>query len=166
VRSDSSPSTVTLATWFARGGLACAWIGAAASAWAVLAQQSPASPYRAPGFYEPIEALALRSFVLAGLTLGSVRLASRGGLFADDQRSRARLAWALWVAGVALTLAAMAYSAATGSLGVQLRDAGQHGHNALIVRWLGGALTLGCLALAQGSIARGARGARGAEETE
>jgi hypothetical protein len=155
VVSEPSTADPSLARWFARGAIACAWAGGAAWAWATLAQQAPGSPWAARGFYEPIEALAIRAWVIAAMTLACVGPASRGGLFAPAERARARAVLGLWIGGTALSLGAMGWAGATGVLGVQLRDAGQTGHGVLFARWLGGALSLAALALAQRAIAGG-----------
>jgi hypothetical protein len=137
------------------GSLVTLWTGSCTGLWSVLARQSPSSPYRLAGFFEPIEALSLRLFIIAAITLACTPLAERGGLFA-----RAARAWAtvtLWTLGVALSCAAMAYAGATGALGVQLLDSGQRGHETLVVRWLGDAMLLASLALSQSAIASAAR---------
>lgn len=140
--------------WFTVGALALLWLGALASAWAVLCRQSPASPYLVRGYYEPVEALSLRAWALAVITLVCARLAARGALFTRENAARAWAIFALWSLGAALSCGAMAYSGATGVGGIQLRDSGQRGHGTLVVRWAGGAMLLSSLALAQRFIAR------------
>lgn len=154
--------------WFVRGCLGLVWVSAASGLWAVLARQAPGSPYRVSGFYEPIESLALWSLALAAVTLALIGYAARGGLFERDSSSgasetvaladrwRGRAVFVCWALGATLWCSAMAYSGATGLLGVQVRDSGQPGRSSLVVRWTGGALLLASLAIAQRSIVRGA----------
>lgn len=164
-----SPAIEPSARWFVRGGLGLVWLSCATGAWAVLARQAPGSPYRVVGFYEPIESLALWSLAIAAVTLALVGFAARGGLFARasdapsdaeeprTERWRGPATFGCWALGTTLWCASMAYSGATGMLGVQLRDSGQPGRSALVVRWTGGALLMASLALAQRAIVRGAR---------
>jgi hypothetical protein len=111
--------------------LTCMTLGAAAWLWETLALQAPSSPWHMPGMPLAVARLALHAWVM-GLAAHSL------------SRGVALPRWVLTVSvvGVTLSLGAQAVSAATGLLGVQVRDlrAGSG--------WVLGARTLGGAALA------------------
>lgn len=145
-----APRSIT--RWFSIGAIALLWVGAAASLWAVLCRQSPGSPYLVRGYYEAVEALSIRAWVIALATLLFARIARPPRPSSARSAPRWRLIFALWCAGTLGSLGAMSYSAATGISAVQVRDSGQQGHRVLWVRWAGDALLLACLALSQRSV--------------
>lgn len=146
--------------WFIAGALALIWAGALAALWSVLCRQSPASPYFVRGLYELVEGLSIRLWIIAALTLACAGLAAKGSLFTSKNPARAWVLFALWSAGTLLHTGSIAWSATTGAVAVQVRDSGQRGHRALVARWLGAAMLMGSLALAQRSVLRGALEAR------
>ena len=146
------PAPSPIARWFSISALALLWVGAAASLWAVLCRQSPASPYLVRGYYEAVEALSLRAWVIALVTLVCLWIVRRSRGPAAPSIARWRLLFALWSAGTLCSLGAMSYSARTGASAIQVRDSGQPGHRALLVRWVGDALLLACLALSQRAV--------------
>lgn len=143
--------------WFTAASLALVWAGALAALWSVLARQSPASPYLVRGVYELIEGLSTRLWIIAAITLVCARLARLGSLFTRAHTARAWVIFVLWSVGTALNTGSIAWSASSGALAIQVRDSGQRGHGALVLRWLGATLLLGSLMLSQRAILRGAR---------
>ncbi len=123
-------------TGFVRLGAACIAAGALGWLWAFFTVQAPSSPWHLAGLPLAAERFALHAWItgLAVLALGP--------------RGRDRVLLGLAAAGSALSLGALAVSAATGLLGVQIRDARQGSALVLGGRVAGGALLLVALALA------------------
>ena len=111
-------------------------LGAAAWLWESLALQAPSSPWHMPGMPLAVARLALHAWV----TGVAVHTLSRGVKLP-------RWVLPVTVAGVVFSLGAQAVSAATGLLGVQVRDLRAGSHWVLAVRALGGLL----LSIALGS---------------
>jgi hypothetical protein len=155
--SAAPRSTAPNERWFTVAALALVWAGALAALWSVLARQSPASPYLVRGIYELVEGLSTRLWIIAAVTLVCARLARLGSLFTRENSARAWVIFALWSAGTVLNTGSIAWSASSGAMAIQVRDSGQRGHGALVLRWLGAALLLGSLALSHRAILRGAR---------
>lgn len=105
-------------------------LGAAAWLWESLALQAPSSPWHMPGLPLAVARLALHAWV-TGLAIHTL---ARGVALP-------RWVLPLAVVGVALSLGAQAVSAATGLLGVQVRDVRAGSLWVLLARALGG-LTL------------------------
>lgn len=131
---DRAPGYVTL-------GAACVVAGALAWLWAMLAMQPPTSSWHVAGFPGAIDRLATHAWLTG---LAALTLAPREG---------GRRALALAAVGSLLSLGALAWSARTGWLGVQLHDARAGSAAVLAGRVLGGA----CLAVALGLRLRDAR---------
>ncbi len=107
--------------------LACMTIGAVAWLWESLALQAPSSPWHMPGLPLAVARLALHAWI-TGLATHTL---TRG-------ITPPRWVLPLAVAGVALSLGAQAVSAATGLLGVQVRDVRAGSLWVLLARALGG----------------------------
>lgn len=107
--------------------LTCMAVGAAAWLWECLALQAPTSPWHLPGMPMAVARLATHAW-LTGLAVYA--------LTRDVSPPR----WVLLasVCGAALSLGAQGASAATGLLGVQVRDGRGGSHLVLAMRVLGG----------------------------
>ncbi len=121
---------------FRRVAVACMAAGALGHAWEFLATQAPSSPWHVGGFPHAVARFALHAWI-TGFAVWA--LAPRKG-----DVSRALLA--LTLTGAALSLGALAASAATGLLGVQVRDARAGSALILVARVAGGALLAAAMA--------------------
>ena len=115
---------------FRRAAVACMSAGALGHAWEFLATQAPASPWHVGGFPHAVARFALHAWV-TGLVVWAL---------APRRRDASRALLALTMMGAALSLGALAVSAATGLLGVQIRDARAGSAVILVARVVGGAL--------------------------
>lgn len=104
-------------------------VGAAAWLWESLALQAPSSPWHMPGMPLAVARLALHAWI----TGVAVHTLARGVKLP-------RWVLPVTVAGVLCSLGAQAVSAATGLLGVQVRDLRAGSHWVLGARALGGLL--------------------------
>jgi hypothetical protein len=141
----ASPHAFTFTLAFALATL-CMVSGALGWAWEFFARQAPSSPWNVRGFPDEIARFALHAWIdgLALAILAPRTFAST--LVADTGR-----AWALLAAlalGVGLSLPAFAYSARTGVLGIQLRDATGVAHTILVARLAGESLLFLALVIA------------------
>ncbi|MFO0604163.1 MAG: hypothetical protein U0324_13360 [Polyangiales bacterium] len=128
-----------------RLALACMTAGAAGWLWELAALQAPSSPWHLPGMPLAVARFATHAWV-TGLAVWA--------LGRDAHVPRWALAAA--AAGAALSLGAQATSAATGLLGVQVRDARAGGGYVLAARALGAAAL--AAAMAGAVLARRRRG--------
>lgn len=128
---------VTIPHGVERLALSCMTVGALGWLWELAALQAPSSPWHLPGMPLAIARLSTHAWItgLAVWVLGR-----------DPRLPRWTLVAA--TAGAALSLGAQAASAATGLLGVQLRDARAGGGYILAARSLGG----GALAIAMAGV--------------
>lgn len=123
-----------------RLGVLCLALGVLGWAWELLARQAPSSPWHVMGFPSAIDRFALRAWI-EGLVI--VSLAPRAfSLGLGDSPRRARAVLLAAYGGTVLALGSLAISAATGVLGMQIRDASSFSRGLLLARLVGDGLLL------------------------
>lgn len=115
-------------------------LGALAGGWEILASQSPYSPFRLGVLPEPIGQLRGTAITLGLLVLAAAWLLP----WVAPNEEPTYLVLAMHI-GAVLTLAAMAYGAATGMMGLQIDDVRVDAQALLAVRVTGESILFLCL---------------------
>jgi hypothetical protein len=146
------PSPFTSLRDALRLGAASAVVGALAWAWELLSRQVPSSPWHVLGLPSGIERLALHAWIEACVIFALAPLAWQSGLDAATRRARIVLVSA--TIGTVLVFGAMAYSARTGNLGFQIRDASGINYVLLVSRLAGEALRAAAMGISLVTVLR------------